>query len=465
MSDSPHDPLPTPTKPMRLQRFLAQCGLGSRRDCEELITAGRVTVDGKVVDQLGATVEPYQQNVMLDGERLKVERKKYFLLNKPSGYLCTADDPEGRRVVLDLFPQEGPRLFTVGRLDENTTGLLIVTNDGDLAQKLAHPRYRIFRTYRAQIAGQPKSEVFEQLRQGLFFTEGKFRVHSVKPLRKQKDSTWVEIIMTEGQNREIRRLFARVGHKIMKLERTGYGPLRLGKLNHGEYRELTRDELAGLHAVLQRNKSEEGQAPPPSRASRASSGERLGTRPAGRVDRPRPARNDDRGQRSRSGDGERPARGARPERGDRPGRSPRSETGQRFERGERPAGGPRPERGQRPTQGERPARGTRPERGSRPEQGQRFERGERSEGGARPEREQRPVRGARPPERGQRPGQGERPARRDVQGAAGSEPPKRPGRRPRPDQGRARKPASASRSPRPPASGPKKARRPPRSRD
>lgn len=240
---------------MRLQRFLAQCGLGSRRDCEELITAGRVAVDGRTVDKLGATVDPVRQTVLLDGERLKLERKKYFLLNKPSGFLCTAEDPQGRRLVLDLFPQEGPRLFTVGRLDENTTGLLIVTNDGDLAQKLAHPRYRFYRLYRAQVAGQPKPEVFDQLKQGLYFTEGKFRVYNVKAVKKQKDSTWVEITMTEGQNREIRRLFARVGHKIMKLERIGYGPLRLGRLARGEYRELTREELAELHAMLQRNLS------------------------------------------------------------------------------------------------------------------------------------------------------------------------------------------------------------------
>jgi len=259
----PRDSEPLPFKPIRLQRFLAQCGLGSRRDCEDFITAGRVEVDGRVVNELGSTVDPGRQTVSLDGERLKVERKKYFLLNKPSGYLCTSEDPQGRRVVFDLFPQEGPRLFTVGRLDENTTGLLVVTNDGDLAQRLAHPRYRIFRVYRAQIAGQPKREIFDQLKEGLFFTEGKFRVYNVRPIKKQKDSTWVEITMTEGQNREIRRLFARVGHKVMKLERIGYGPLRLGRLAAGEFRDLTRDELAALHSVLERNQKAPPLSAPP----------------------------------------------------------------------------------------------------------------------------------------------------------------------------------------------------------
>ncbi|WP_437188498.1 pseudouridine synthase [Planctomicrobium sp. SH668] len=248
---------PIQAKPIRLQRFLAQTGLGSRRNCEELITTGRVQVNGKTADQLGTTVDPSRDVISLDGERLKVERKKYFMLNKPSGFICTSNDPAGRRVVLDLFPEQGPRLFTVGRLDENTTGLLIVTNDGDLAQKLAHPRHRIFRLYKAQVAGSPSFETYETLRKGLFFTEGKFRVHNVKPIKKQNDSVWVEITMTEGQNREIRRLFARVGHKIMKLERIGYGPLRLGKLPKGEFRELERDELAELHAVLERNQKAE----------------------------------------------------------------------------------------------------------------------------------------------------------------------------------------------------------------
>ena len=237
---------------MRLQRFLAQCGIGSRRECEELITAGRVEVDGETVTQLGATVQPLEQTVTLDGERLKLERKKYYLLNKPMGYLCTANDPQRRRTVFDLFPSDGPRLFTVGRLDENTTGLLIVTNDGDLAQKLAHPRYRIHRLYRAQVAGNPSRDVLNQLQQGFFFTEGKFRFHAVKPVKKQGKSTWLEITMTEGQNREIRRLLARTGHKVMKLERIGFGPIRLGRVPLGQFRELRRDELAAIFEILEK---------------------------------------------------------------------------------------------------------------------------------------------------------------------------------------------------------------------
>lgn len=254
---------------MRIQRYLAQCGLGSRRECEELITSGRVEVDGQPVAELGATLDPTRQKVTLDGERLKLQLKKYYLLNKPPGYLCTARDPQGRRTIFDLFPEQGPRLFSVGRLDENTTGLLIVTNDGDLAQKLAHPRYRIFRLYKAQVAGHPSRDVFEQLKKGLFFTEGKFRVHDIKPVKKQGQSTWVEITMTEGQNREIRRLLARVGHKVMKLERIGFGPIRLGRVPLGQYRELRKDELAKLLELIERNRR--GGGKPPSDPGKPSS--------------------------------------------------------------------------------------------------------------------------------------------------------------------------------------------------
>jgi 23S rRNA pseudouridine2605 synthase len=141
----------------------------------------------------------------------------------------------------------------VGRLDEDTTGLLIVTNDGDLAQKLAHPRYRIYRQYKAQVAGLPTKETFEQLKEGFYFTEGKFRVYDIKAVKRQGASTWVEITMIEGQNREIRRLFARVGHKVMKLERIGFGPLNLGRLPQGQFRELTPTEMQKLQEVLDRN--------------------------------------------------------------------------------------------------------------------------------------------------------------------------------------------------------------------
>ncbi|REJ86409.1 MAG: rRNA pseudouridine synthase [Planctomycetota bacterium] len=239
---------------IRLQRYLASCGLGSRRSCERFITEGRVTVDGKVVDELGAKVDPQTQQVALDGENLRMERKKYYIVNKPTGYVSTNRDPQRRPRVIDLFPAGGPRLFLVGRLDEASEGLLIVTNDGDLAQKLAHPKYRIYRTYRVQVAGEPSPESLRELKRGMHFAEGRFRVHDVKPLKKQGRSMFLEAVLAEGQNRELRRLFARIGHKVLDLKRIAFGPIKLGRLPVGQFRELRRDELAELLALVERNR-------------------------------------------------------------------------------------------------------------------------------------------------------------------------------------------------------------------
>lgn len=243
----------TPTE-FRLQKFLASAGLGSRRQCEELIRTGRVTVDGLPVENPGINVTPLKQVVEYDGERLKPERLKYFVLNKPKGVLCTNHDPAGRTRVIDLFAKERVRLFPVGRLDEDSEGLLIVTNDGDLANQLAHPRYRIYRTYRVQVAGFPTNEKLQQLRDGIFFREGKFQVISAKFAGKQGKSAFLEIVLGQGHNREIRRLFARIGHKVMSLQRIAFGPIRLGKQKVGQYRELTRNELEELRSILERNK-------------------------------------------------------------------------------------------------------------------------------------------------------------------------------------------------------------------
>jgi len=231
---------------IRLQRHLAACGLGSRRACEEFILSGRVTIDGKTVTELGTKVDPQSQSVTLDGESLRMEKKKYYLLNKPTGVLSTNRDPEGRTRVIDLFPANGPRLFTVGRLDEDSEGLLIVTNDGDLAQKLAHPKFRVMRTYQLLVAGVPTSETLGDLKRGMHFAEGKFRVQEAYVVKVRGKSALVELMLAEGHNRELRRLFARVGHKVMQLKRVGFGPIKLGSLPLGEYRELRRDELGSL---------------------------------------------------------------------------------------------------------------------------------------------------------------------------------------------------------------------------
>lgn len=254
MSAHESEDLPHPApKLVRLQRYLASCGLGSRRACEDFITMGRVSVDGKVITEQGMQIDPQVNKISLDGEKLKMERKKYYVFNKPPGVLCTNKDPEGRPRVIDYFPKEGPRVFTVGRLDEDSEGLLIVTNDGDLAQKMAHPSYRIFRTYHVLVAGFPTPETLTELRNGIYFEEGRFRVEGVKSIKKQGQSTWCEVILAEGHNREVRRLFSRVGHKVMKLQRVAFGPIFLGKMLRGDIREIRRDELERLIGMLIKN--------------------------------------------------------------------------------------------------------------------------------------------------------------------------------------------------------------------
>jgi 23S rRNA pseudouridine2605 synthase len=235
---------------IRLQKFLAATGLGSRRHCEEYIETGRVTVDGDPVTELGAKVDPETQVICVDGERVRLQPRRYYLLNKPTGFLCTNNDPAGRRRVVDLFPNDGQRLFTVGRLDENSEGLILVTNDGALAERLAHPRYKVARTYQVQVAGNPAREKLDELRKGVRFKEGVFRVSGLKYLKKQGKSSFLELTLHEGQNREIRRMMARIGHKVIQLMRVRFGPLNLGKLKTGEYRRLTDWELKKLREML-----------------------------------------------------------------------------------------------------------------------------------------------------------------------------------------------------------------------
>ena len=230
----------------RLQKVLASAGIASRRNCEEYIRDGRVTVDGETVTELGIKVDSQAQKVCVDGERIKFQKKQYFLVNKPVGVVCSNADPQGRPRVVDLLPPWHGRLFSVGRLDENSEGLLIVTNDGELAHSLAHPKFQVERVYRCIIAGTPTDETFKMLRQGLHFTEGKFRMRDVRRVKTSGKSTLVEVILTEGQNRDVRRMFARVGHKVLKLRRTAFGPMKLGELEPAAYRPLTPSEVRVL---------------------------------------------------------------------------------------------------------------------------------------------------------------------------------------------------------------------------
>ncbi len=233
----------------RLQRAMAAAGFGSRRECETMIEEGRVEVDGTVVNKLGSKVDPFTQKIFVDGQKLTMPRHKYYALNKPPGVVSTSKDPSGRLRVIDLIKSE-QRVYNVGRLDQSSEGLILVTNDGDLANQLTHPRFGIEKTYLVQVQGIPTAENLKSLTQGVYLAEGKARVSNIKFKRRSKDTSWLEIVLDEGRNREIRRLLARIGHKVLRLRRIAIGPLRLGDLPVGAHRELTSLELKALRNAV-----------------------------------------------------------------------------------------------------------------------------------------------------------------------------------------------------------------------
>jgi 23S rRNA pseudouridine2605 synthase len=235
----------------RLNKYLAHAGVGSRRHCDEMILRGRVSVDGRVVRELGTRVDAAQQ-VCVDGKALHAERPVYWLVNKPRGYLCTNHDPAGRPLATDLVPHVHQRVYTVGRLDEDSEGLLLLTNDGDLAFRLMHPRFGVEKTYHVQVAGRPGREDVEQLLKGVWLSDGHVKARRVKRLKAQGDSTWLEVVLSEGKNREIRRMLARLEHKVLRLRRVGLGPIPLGRLAPGKSRPLRPDEVARLRKATER---------------------------------------------------------------------------------------------------------------------------------------------------------------------------------------------------------------------
>jgi 23S rRNA pseudouridine2605 synthase len=244
----------------RLNKVLAHAGVGSRRHCEELIRAGRVSVDGQAVRELGTKVEPGQR-VTVDGVPVHAERFVYWLVNKPRGYLCTNHDPAGRPLAVDLVPHVTQRVYTVGRLDEASEGLLLLTNDGDLANQLMHPRFGVEKTYLVQVAGHPTREDLLQLLKGVWLSEGHVRARHVKRLKYQGESTWLRIVLSEGKNREIRRMLARLGHKVLRLKRTAIGPIQIGRLPAGKSRRLAGPEVEDLRRAA-RPRHPRGQSQP-----------------------------------------------------------------------------------------------------------------------------------------------------------------------------------------------------------
>lgn len=229
----------------RLQRVMATAGVASRRECELIIQEGRVEVDGKVVVELGFKVDPQKSEIYVDAQKIRIEALQYFMLNKPPGILSTSQDPSGRPRVIDLIKTDS-RVYNVGRLDQSSEGLILVTNDGNLAHRLTHPRFGVEKKYHVQVDGRPTPAQLRQLQDGVYLAEGRVRASNIKYLKRASSGSWLEIVLDEGRNREIRRMLAAIGHKVRVLKRVSIGPLKMGELPVGAHRPLTSQEIQKL---------------------------------------------------------------------------------------------------------------------------------------------------------------------------------------------------------------------------
>ncbi len=237
---------------IRLQKLLAQSGVASRRKCEELMLDGQVEVDGEVVTRLGTKVDPRTAVIRVAGKRLPpVSEKVYLVLNKPRGVVSTMSDPEGRTDLGELVADRPERLFHVGRLDTDTSGLILLTNDGDFAQRMAHPSYEVDKTYVAEVDGEVYRRTIKQLLEGVALEDGPVTVRRARIVQTADSKSIVELVIHEGRNRIVRRLLDHVGHPVRRLTRTAIGPVQLGKLPVGQMRELSGAELGELLDVAQ----------------------------------------------------------------------------------------------------------------------------------------------------------------------------------------------------------------------
>jgi len=232
----------------RLQKVLAAAGVDSRRKCEELILDGAVRVNRKVVDNLPAFVDPEKDVITVNGKKIRAAQKVYFLLNKPKGVICSNRDPEGRKKAIDIVTS-GERIFCAGRLDADTTGIIILTNDSELANRLTHPGYGLAKTYVVRVKGQIHCEAVEKLKKGVRLAEGKTARSSVKILKRSHKESLIEITIRQGLNRQVRRMLARVGLPVKSLKRTRIGKLTARGLGVGKFRRLTEAEVAYLKRV------------------------------------------------------------------------------------------------------------------------------------------------------------------------------------------------------------------------
>jgi len=235
---------------VRLQKLLAAAGVGSRRTCENLITAGRVEVDGQVITELGVRIDGARQTVHVDGVRVQLDESRVHLaFNKPLGVVSTMNDDLGRVSLADYVANRPERLFHVGRLDADTEGLLLLTNDGDLAHRLQHPAYGVLKTYLAQIPGPVPRDLGKRLREGIELEDGPVTVDSFKVVDSQPGRALVEVVLHEGRKHVVRRMLDEVGHPVITLVRTQVGPIRLNDLKSGRTRKLSADEVGKLYTA------------------------------------------------------------------------------------------------------------------------------------------------------------------------------------------------------------------------
>ncbi|MNO25089.1 Ribosomal large subunit pseudouridine synthase B [compost metagenome] len=232
----------------RLQKIMAEAGVASRRKCEELILSGKVQVNGETVTELGTKADPEVDEISVDGKPIGVEKKMYLVFNKPKGVITSASDPQGRKIVTDYLKGVTERLYPVGRLDYDTEGLLLLTNDGHFAHLLTHPKHHVPKTYHATVKGVPHGSELDKLKKGVMLEDGmtapaEVEYHDIDP--EGKEST-ISITIHEGRNRQVRRMFEAINHPVIKLKRISFGELYLGNLKRGLYRSLTKEEIEGL---------------------------------------------------------------------------------------------------------------------------------------------------------------------------------------------------------------------------
>lgn len=236
---------------MRLQKYMAMCGVAARRKCEEIIQSGRVSVNGQIITEMGTQVEDGDV-VLVDGVKITPEEEKHYILyHKPAGEVTTVSDEKGRETVMDRFRDFPVRLYPVGRLDYDSEGLLLLTNDGELAQRLTHPSCEVDKVYLARVTGNPSNEAIERMRRGVYMEGDERKTYPAQVRVVRDESLFSDIVVTihEGRNRQVRRMFDAVGHKVLLLRRIRFGPLELGNLKRGEWRELDSFEIERLHGL------------------------------------------------------------------------------------------------------------------------------------------------------------------------------------------------------------------------